>query len=95
MADFADDAAEVTEMNLQVALQNARGWHALTRLQVCAGSVINRYRWARFVMLIVEIITSGERYKAGKEKPLNGALFNYNPRHSLNFQILVFSRQAC
>ena len=25
MADFADDAAEVTEMNLQVALQNARG----------------------------------------------------------------------
>ena len=24
MADFADDAAEVTEMNLQVALQNAR-----------------------------------------------------------------------
>ena len=82
-------------MNLQVALQNARGWHALTRLQVCAGSVINRYRWARFVMLIVEMITSGERYKAGKEKPRTGALFNYNPRHSLNFQILVFSRQAC
>ena len=25
MADFADDSAEVTEMNLQVALQNARG----------------------------------------------------------------------
>ena len=24
MADFADDAAEVTEMNLQVALQNAK-----------------------------------------------------------------------
>ena len=24
MADFADDAAEVTEMDLQVALQNAR-----------------------------------------------------------------------
>ena len=63
-------------MNLQVALQNARGWHALTRLQVCAGSVINRYRWARFVMLIVEMITSGERYKAGKEKPRTGALFN-------------------
>ena len=25
MADFADDASAVTEMNLQVALQNARG----------------------------------------------------------------------
>ena len=30
-----------------------------------------------------------------KEKPRTGALFNYNPRHSLNFQILVFSRQVC
>ena len=25
MADFADDASAVTEMNLQVALQNAKG----------------------------------------------------------------------
>ena len=61
MADFADDAAEITENYLQVALQNARGWHALTRLQVCAGSVINRYRWARFVMLIVEMTTQNVR----------------------------------
>ena len=71
------------------------GWHGNTRSQVCAGSVMNRYRWARFVMLIAETTISGERYKAGKEKPLNGALFNYNPRHSLNFQILVLRRQAC
>jgi hypothetical protein len=70
------------------------GWHGNTRSQVCAGSVMNRYRWARFVMLIVEMTTSGERYKAGKEKPRTGALFNYNPRHSLNFQILVIIRQA-
>jgi hypothetical protein len=42
-----------------------------------------------------ETTISGERYKAGKEKPRTGALFNHYPRHSLNFQILVFSRQAC
>jgi hypothetical protein len=71
------------------------GWHGNTRSQVCAGSVMNRYRWARFVMLIVETTISGERDKAGKEKPRTGALFNYNPRHSLNFQIFVFSRQVC
>ena len=71
------------------------GWHGNTRSQVCAGSVMNRYRWARFVMLIVEMITSGERYKAGKEKPRTGALFNHYPRHSLNFQIFVLIRQSC
>ena len=42
-----------------------------------------------------ETTISGERYKAGKEKPRTGALFDYNPRHSLNFQILVLYRQAC
>ena len=49
---------------------------ALIRLQVCAGSVMNRYRWARFVMLIVEMTISGERYKAGKEKPpIGGSVY--------------------
>jgi len=71
------------------------GWHGNTRSQVCAGSVMNRYRWARFVMLIVETTISGERDKAGKEKPRTGALFDYNPRHRLNFQILVLYRQVC
>ena len=70
------------------------GWHGNTRSQVCAGSVMNRSRGARFVMLIVETTISGERDKAGKEKPRTGALFNYNPRHSLNFQIFVLYRQA-
>ena len=52
------------------------GWHALTRLQLCAGSVMNRYKWARFVTLIAETTTSGERYKAGKEKPpIGGSVY--------------------
>jgi len=54
--------------------------------------------WPRALSALVEnaaTTISGERYKAGKEKPRTGALFNYNPRHSLNFQILVLIRQAC
>ena len=96
MADFADDAAEITENYLQVALQNAREQprpHPFTGIcRNCDHPV------ARALSALVEsaaMITSGERYKAGKEKPHTGALFNYNPRNRLNFQILVFSRQAC
>ena len=72
------------------------GWHAITRLQ--ASAAIATTLWPRALSALAEnaeTTISGERDKAGKEKPRTGALFNYNPRHSLNFQIFVFSRQVC
>ena len=96
MADFADDAAEITENYLQVALQNAREQprqHPFTG--ICRNCDHPVSEGAFCPAENAAMITSGERYKAGKEKPRTGALFNHYPRHSLNFQILVLYRQAC
>ena len=72
------------------------GWHAITRLQ--ASAAIATTLWPRALSALAEnaeTTISGERDKAGKEKPRTGALFDYNPRHRLNFQILVLYRQVC
>ena len=75
MADFADDAAEITE--------NYLGWHcrmpesSLGRTRSQASVEIATTLWQRVLSALVEnaeTTISGERYKAGKEKPRTGAI---------------------